>query len=97
MANIITRKRGVRDQIERHMKNSVEYSNPNLKHSQKKFSFPPLTEEERKRLENCDMYGNPIIEKKEEEFDHQPKHNLLTEHQVGRLNKIKSWRTITKY
>ena len=46
-------------QVEDFVQNSIEHQNPHLK-KQGKYTFPPLTAEEKERLANCDMYGNPI-------------------------------------
>lgn len=40
---------------------SIEYQNPNLPKKRKgNYNFPPLSEEDKERLKNCDIYGNPI-------------------------------------
>lgn len=40
------------------VENMIEYENPALKKTVK-VSFPPLTDAEKERLKNCDIYGNP--------------------------------------
>jgi len=48
MANILTKGKGIRAQIDKHMEKSVEYSNPNLKTGKKvKFKNPTIEDERR--------------------------------------------------
>lgn len=45
MANIITKDKKIRDQVDRHMRNSIEYENPNLK-KKLNMNFPSVKNED---------------------------------------------------
>jgi hypothetical protein len=41
------------------IRESVEYTNPNLKKRRPAMNFPPPTEQELEHMKNTDIYGNP--------------------------------------
>lgn len=57
MANIITKDKATRESVDRHMRNSIEYENPNLK-DKAKADFPAYDRDDKERLRNqTDLKG----------------------------------------
>lgn len=85
MANIINKDKIQRQVVERHMRNSIEHSNPNLK-DKTKFKFAPIDSDGRKIAEN--MYAA------QDTINHMPDRQDII---IGSLKIDKDFKGIVTY